>query len=1020
MAKINTEVARPCFDTIDMDGYLLDSDEVQWIQQVYPHDRYRKFRLALAVTLRFFSYCQCYPSAQRHPPAFLINVLAKQLGCPDITLSNFNWHYSNTTMKRFKRLVRARLGYRIATTADIQRFIQWFMNTIATTAPTPIQSIAHSEAYFTQHQLERPSPERLRRHTNRAQAQFEQLFFECITNELPTASQLSFDKWLRNPTATNDHDIVSPIQLQDIKQELRELKPDKISDFINTLSALQNIALPMEFLETASRRLLFKYHQRIMVETSSEIAEHPKKYRYAMLAIFVYVQRPKMIDILGQSLSNSLHALKIKAETTIKRTILNDVARVKGKFDILYNLAKLSLETPDGIISNTIYPNVSQDTLSQLTEELKHQGNWYEQTVKTKMRAFYSHHHRRILLPILQALIFHPQHDDYNPIIEAIRFIQLHADSSKKKIEVTDNIVLQSVISKKWQSLVIEKKVQKEKTYTWVNRYYYELAVFEKLTALLDCKSIWIEGAGRYQNPDHDLPQDFEKRKIEYFSKLNLPLLADDYLGGIKAKMQEAMKIFHDKLKDNKKILITTKSNKPWIKISPSAPQVSPENIDSLKNELVTRWPGLNLLDILKETALRTNLTRHFHTVCDHEILKPSVLQKRLLLCLYGIGTNAGLKRISGGNYDINYQDLRYIKRRYLTPCRVRAAIKEVVDQTLQIRDPLIWPSVNVTVATDSKRINVWDQNLMSQWHARYKNSGVMVYWHVDKKSLCVYSQLKTCMSSEVASMLQGVLHHDTQMNIQRVTMDTHGQSLAGFALSNLLHVTLLPRIKGIQKEKLALPNPDFRSNVPEFSAILSDPIDWELIRDNYDELVKYAAALKQGLVDSEVILKRFKAGNYQHPVYKAMMELGRAIKTIFLCRYLHSKKLRIEIHESQNVVERVNGFIDFIFFGKLGEISTNRTLDQELAVLCLHLLQASLVYINTLLIQEVLSTPEWKDKLTNIDKRALTPLLHAHINPYGLFPLDMDARLNIELTTASNEEYYVQDIAEGARQTVC
>ena len=206
----------------------------------------------------------------------------------------------------------------------------------------------------------------------------------------------------------------------------------------------------------------------------------------------------------------------------------------------------------------------------------------------------------------------------------------------------------------------------------------------------------------------------------------------------------------------------------------------------------------------------------------------------------------------------------------------------------------------------------------------------------------------------------------------------------------------------------------------PQLDTILSTPIDWPLLHDNYNELVKYAVALKQGMVDSEVILKCFKAGNYQHPVYKAMMELGRAIKTIFLCRYLHSEELRIEIHELQNVVERVNGFIDFIFFGKLGEISTNKTLGQELAILCLHLLQVSLVYINTLLIQEILATPEWKDKLTIIDKRALTPLIHAHINPYGLFPLDMAIRLNIELTKASNEEHYVPDIPEGTRQTVC
>nr|WP_280940443.1 Tn3 family transposase [Agrobacterium deltaense] len=30
-----------------------------------------------------------------------------------------------------------------------------------------------------------------------------------------------------------------------------------------------------------------------------------------------------------------------------------------------------------------------------------------------------------------------------------------------------------------------------------------------------------------------------------------------------------------------------------------------------------------------------------------------------------------------------------------------------------------------------------------------------MIYWHVEKRAVCVYSQLKRCSSSEVASMIE-------------------------------------------------------------------------------------------------------------------------------------------------------------------------------------------------------------------------------------------------------------------------
>ncbi|MBP9726691.1 MAG: Tn3 family transposase [Gammaproteobacteria bacterium] len=52
------------------------------------------------------------------------------------------------------------------------------------------------------------------------------------------------------------------------------------------------------------------------------------------------------------------------------------------------------------------------------------------------------------------------------------------------------------------------------------------------------------------------------------------------------------------------------------------------------------------------------------------------------------------------------------------------------------------------------------------------------------------------------------------------------------------------------------------------------------------------------------------------------------------------------------------------------------------------------MVYINTLIIQEILAEPKWKNVLTEKDFRALTPLIYEHINPYGLFPLDLVQRL--------------------------
>lgn len=95
--------------------------------------------------------------------------------------------------------------------------------------------------------------------------------------------------------------------------------------------------------------------------------------------------------------------------------------------------------------------------------------------------------------------------------------------------------------------------------------------------------------------------------------------------------------------------------------------------------------------------------------------------------------------------------------------------------------------------------------------------------------------------------------------------------------------------------------------------------------------------------------------------------------------------------------MENWNSANGFIFYGKGGEISTNRLEDQEIAVLSLHLLQNCLVYINTIMLQTILSNPKWLNLMTQEDFRALTPLVYTHINPYGTFKLNMNERLPLE-----------------------
>jgi hypothetical protein len=319
---------------------------------------------------------------------------------------------------------------------------------------------------------------------------------------------------------------------------------------------------------------------------------------------------------------------------------------------------------------------------------------------------------------LLAALEFRSNNGAHRPLLDALHAIR-RAEGAGRQYFRADEVAIDGVIRPKWRDIVLEDAPGGDQR---INRINYEICVLQTLRERLRCREIWVVGADRFRNPDEDLPADFAERRAVCYARLSLPTEARVFVDGARAELAEAVRLLDREVPRNPGVRLDPRRRHPII-VSPLEPQPEPPGLAAIKAELGRRWPMTGLLDVLKETDLRIGFTEAFATAAAREATGRDEVRRRLLLCLYGLGTNAGLKRLAVGGHGFSYKELLHTRRRYIGADALR-------DATLATRHPRIWGEGTTACASDSKHFGAFDQNLMTEWHARYGGRGVMIYWH--------------------------------------------------------------------------------------------------------------------------------------------------------------------------------------------------------------------------------------------------------------------------------------------------
>jgi len=233
--------------------------------------------------------------------------------------------------------------------------------------------------------------------------------------------------------------------------------------------------------------------------------------------------------------------------------------------------------------------------------------------------------------------------------------------------------------------------------------------------------------------------------------------------------------------------------------------------------------------------------------------------------------------------------------------------------------------------------------------------------------------------------LLEGLLEQSTSLNPIEIMTDTAGYSDVVFGLFWLLGYRFSPRLADIGEARFwrINNNEDYGS----LEVLAKNKINTELITNNWDDILRVAGSLKMGTVNATELMRSLQRGNQPSTLAKALGELGRIVKTLYLLSYIDDETYRRRILTQINRGESRHSLSRTVFHGQRGEIRQRYREGQEDQLGALGLVVNVIVLWNTYYMDAAviklrsLGLPTEKEDITR-----LSPLGRKHINMQGRY----------------------------------
>ncbi|MEO8402596.1 MAG: Tn3 family transposase [Gammaproteobacteria bacterium] len=384
-------------------------------------------------------------------------------------------------------------------------------------------------------------------------------------------------------------------------------------------------------------------------------------------------------------------------------------------------------------------------------------------------------------------------------------------------------------------------------------------------------------------------------------------------------------------------------------------------------SELLPQNKFTSILDLLMDIDRQTRFTdcfQHYSVKDKNKRPLPTFFYAGLL----GKGCNIGISKLANTSKGISEHTLENVVNWYFSNDTILAANKRILNLVNKLALPnLLKRHRNLLhTSSDGKKRYVSVDSLIANYSFKYFGSeqGVSIYDFIDERHLLFHTNIISSSEREAHYVIDGLLDNEEIKSTIHST-DTHGYTDIIFSIMHLLGISFAPRIAKIKDRVLYSfkSKPKKYYKMKGYKILPSKYINLKLIEENWDDILRFMTSIKLKETTASQVFKRLSSYSKNHPLYKALRELGKITKTLFLLTYMDDVELRQSIQKQLNKIELSNKFSDAVFFANNQEFKQGSKEDQEIAMNCRMLIQNAIVLWNYLYLSQLLANCKDKDQ---------------------------------------------------------